>query len=312
MRSTIASKRGALDRATSFVARGLLAVLAVMCVSLAITLSSAVVGPYSMDVTFDLLPTSLQFNEADWSQTEDDKGIRCTDETRAFNDGLSWVRCRFVANEINDAKHYLHGQGLQTGDVYRNIRIKPVNGGYGFYVAAVAIAAGLIVLLKLFFGWRLSSELKLIGDLRWRTLAVMVAPTALCLVLAWLIFWTVGGEAGQSAVQSFGPSDRISLMVAAVVIAPVLEELLYRGLIFDLLQRAGGAAPACLVGTSLFVISHGAMELWDSGIPRLVMLGVVSVCLYAIRARFGSLILCIGAHAFFNVVVVLALLSAAG
>ena len=312
LRSIIVSRGKYLWRALAFILRAWLAAAAVLFVALVVTLSSAASGPYSIDVTFDLLPTSLQFNEVEWSQADDDQEIRCTDETRAVNDGVSWVRCYFVANEINDAKQYLHRQGLQTGDVYRNVRIKPVNGGYGFYVASVFIAAALIILLMRFFGWRLSSELKLISNLGWRALAVLVAPTALCVALAWLVFWMVGVQASHSVAQSLSPADRISLMVAAILIAPVLEELLYRGLVFDLLQRASGAVPACMVGTGLFVISHGAMELWDSGTPRLVMLGVVSVCLYAIRARFGSLILCIGAHAFFNAVVVLAWLSASG
>lgn len=280
--------------------------------SLSITLSSAVSGPYSMDITFDVLPTSLQFNEVDWSQADDDQGIRCTDETHTLNDGVSWVRCRFVANEINDAKQYLHRQGMQTGAVYRNIRITPVNGGCGFYVASVVVAAGLSILLMRFFGWSLSSELKLIGNLGWRALAVLAAPTALCIVMASLISWMVGMEAGNLVVQSFSTSERISLMVAAILIAPLLEELLYRGLVYSLLHRASGSVPACMVGTGLFVISHGSMEFWDSGTLRLAMLGVISVSLYAIRVRFGSLILCIGAHALFNAVVVLAWLSAAG
>lgn len=309
---TVGRARKLLGSAVALVLRVWLAAAAVLFVALVVTLSSAAAGPYSIDVTFDLLPTSLQFNEVDWSQVDDSHGIRCTDETHALNDGVSWVRCRFVANEINDAKQYLHRQGLQTGDVYRNIWIKPVNGGYGFYAASVVIAAGLIILLMRFFGWRLSLELKLIRDLGWRAFAVLVAPAAFCMVLTWLIFWVVGVEASHPVVQSLDPSDRISLMVAAILIAPVLEELLYRGLVFDLLQGASRAVPACIVGTGLFVVSHGAMELWDSGIPRFVMLGVASVCLYAIRVRFGSLILCIGAHAFFNAVVVLAWLSTTG
>jgi len=312
MRPAIVRKVRLLDRAIWLFLQGCLAAFAVLCVSFAIALSSAVSGPYSMDVTFDLLPASVEFNQVDWSQADDDQGIRCSDETRVVNDGFSWVRCHFVANEINDAKEYLHRQGMQTGDVYRNIRIRPVNGGYGFYVTSVVVVAVLITLLMRFFGWRLSSELKLIRDLGWRALAVLVAPTALCMVLAWLIFWGGGVEASQLTVQSLSPSDRVSMMVAAILIAPVLEELLYRGLVFDLLQRANGAVPACMVGTGLFVISHGAMEFWDSGTPRLVTLGVASVCLYLIRVRFGSLILCIGAHAVFNAVVVLAWLSASG
>ncbi|WP_296251195.1 CPBP family intramembrane glutamic endopeptidase [uncultured Stenotrophomonas sp.] len=312
LRSILLRRRKLFSRAVAFVLRVWLAAAAVLLVALMVTLSSAAAGPYSIDVTFDVLPTSLQFSEIDRRQVDDEQGIRCSDETSAFNDGVSWVRCRFVASEINDAKRYLHRHGLQTGDVYRNVRIKPVSGGYGFYVASVVIAAALIILLGKFFGWHLSSELKLICNLGWRVLAVLIAPTALCMALAWLIFWAIGIEPSQTVVQSLSPSDRISLMVAAILIAPVLEELLYRGLVFDLLQRASGAVPACLVGTGFFVVSHGAMELWDSGIPRLVMLGVVSVCLYAIRVRFGSLILCIGAHAFFNAVVVLAWLSTAG
>lgn len=312
LRAKFLSRGKLFRRAGGFILRAWLAAFAVLLVSLVVILSSAAAGPYSMDVTFSLSPTSLQFGEVDWSAADDDQNIRCTDETLALNDGVSWVRCRFIADEINDAQKYLHRRGMQTGGVFRDIRIKPVTGGYGFYVASVAIAAVLTILLMRVFGWSLSAELKLIRSLGWGALVVLVAPTVIFMSLASLILWAVGFEARHSVVQSFSPSEQISLMVAAILIAPLLEELLYRGLVYSLLQRASGAIPACMVGTGLFVISHGSMELWDSGIPRLLMIGFLSVSLYAIRIRFGSLILCIGAHAFFNAVVVLAWLSASG
>ncbi|MNV94190.1 hypothetical protein D3C71_1889650 [compost metagenome] len=63
---------------------------------------------------------------------------------------------------------------------------------------------------------------------------------------------------------------------------------------------------ACIVGTALFVICHLATEFWEAGRLRLLMLVVMSTCLYAIRARFGSITLCIGAHALANTLVLLA------
>ena len=312
LRAEFLNKGKLFRRAGAFILRAGLAAFAVLLVSLVVILSSAVAGPYSIDVTFDLLPTSLQFGEVEWNAADDDQNTRCTDETLALNDGVSWVRCRFIADEINDAKQYLHRQGMQTGEVYRDIRITPVRDGYGFYLASVVIAAGLAMLLIRVFRWSLSAELKVIKNMGWGAFVVLVAPTVIFMSLASLFFWAVGVEARHSAVQSFSPSEQISLMVAAILIAPLLEELLYRGLVYSLLQRASGAIPACMVGTGLFVIAHGSMEFWDSGIPRLLMIGFLSVSLYAVRVRFSSLILCIGAHAFFNAVVVFAWLSAAG
>ncbi|MBX3356313.1 MAG: CPBP family intramembrane metalloprotease [Phycisphaeraceae bacterium] len=101
------------------------------------------------------------------------------------------------------------------------------------------------------------------------------------------------------------------LVIGAVVIAPVVEEVLYRGVLQQTLRRAGASARgAILITTTLFTIMHlgdGAIDqesAWTA-LPALFVLGLLFGVLYE---RSGRLAAPIAAHALFNLVNVLVML----
>lgn len=259
-----------------------------------------------MDITFDLAAASPPFRAPLGRHADVDRNIQCTDETPRINDRKNWVRCRFIAEEIDYATRYLEQLGLKTGPTYRNIRITPINGGYGFHIAAAFAAAVLIALLMLKDRWSLRADIQHIRDLGWRVGPILATPAFCTVALVSLVHLAMRGDAPSPSPPTFNPAENIPLVVSGVLVAPLIEELLHRGLVFSLLSRVLGAIPACVAGTGLFVVSHASMELWDTGFLRLLMLVSISVGLHAIRARFGSILLCIGAHAFFNSLVLLA------
>ena len=77
-----------------------------------------------------------------------------------------------------------------------------------------------------------------------------------------------------------------------VLVAPVVEELIFRGLGFSLLAHLGTPAAIVLVGVA-FAVAHGLVE----ALPVLVALGAA---LAYLRARSGSVYPGILLHAFFN------------
>ncbi|WP_414151825.1 lysostaphin resistance A-like protein [Acetobacterium carbinolicum] len=84
--------------------------------------------------------------------------------------------------------------------------------------------------------------------------------------------------------------------ISAVVLAPICEELIFRGFIFNKMLTRFSAAKAVIISSVIF----GAMHLTTGISPTLV--GMV---LCVIFMKYGSLLPCMIIHSFHNLVVVL-------
>jgi membrane protease YdiL (CAAX protease family) len=95
------------------------------------------------------------------------------------------------------------------------------------------------------------------------------------------------------------PWTLIVLGVQAVVLAPVVEEFLYRGVLLSALVRGTGALAALVVSSALFAIVHAPVE--PQAVAPLFFLGM-ALGYAAYRTR--SLVAPILAHALFNALMV--------
>lgn len=95
------------------------------------------------------------------------------------------------------------------------------------------------------------------------------------------------------------------LVVTVVVLAPVLEEVVFRGLLFQVLRRRLGLWPGIVLSSMTFAIVH--LELIDRPISLAALL-VLGAWLAGALHRTGSLVVPITAHALFNAVAVIATL----
>lgn len=107
------------------------------------------------------------------------------------------------------------------------------------------------------------------------------------------------GYALQTAIYGSidyaGPRDStLQFLLLALVIAPVIEELFYRGWMLSLLRSVWGDTPALLVSSGLFAAVH----FW-SGASVFYVFGVAAV-LAAVKMRTNSISCCIVLHAAFN------------
>lgn len=95
-------------------------------------------------------------------------------------------------------------------------------------------------------------------------------------------------------------------VVAAVVLAPIIEELIYRGALFQSARSSFGMVGGIVVSALVFAGVHA--EVWSSA-PAMFGLLVLGLWLAAIFHRTGSLVVPVLAHATFNgVTLALALL----
>lgn len=114
----------------------------------------------------------------------------------------------------------------------------------------------------------------------------------------------------QTALEVFTSPEtpygaKIGLVVVAACLAPLAEELLFRGLIHDVLRRRASFWPAAIFGSTLF----GALHIESSKtIVFAIPLAVLGICLCWVREagpwRYGGgrLWSCVVVHICFNAV----------
>ncbi|MFN3165439.1 MAG: lysostaphin resistance A-like protein [Phycisphaeraceae bacterium] len=148
----------------------------------------------------------------------------------------------------------------------------------------------------------------------WRDVGWAAAAVPVAVALAWTcgqamvllsksLGWAVS-ESGHATLERLAddPSRAfiVQVVIAAVVLAPLLEEPLFRGLLQTSLMRLfhGRRWPALLIASALFSVTHAWVVPWQNLVP-LFVLGLVFGYLYE---RTGSLLTPVLAHAGFNAI----------
>jgi membrane protease YdiL (CAAX protease family) len=185
----------------------------------------------------------------------------------------------------------------------------------------VALLAVEAVTLVGIFGWLAARGLitwRILGPVRprWRHLAlgagVGIAGFFIATVIPELIRQALGipPPPRQQILEFVAGGQRgiWLVVVTVVVVAPVVEEVVFRGLLFQVLRRRLGLWVGIALSSVTFAIVH--LELLDRPLSLGALL-VLGAWLAAAFHRTGSLVVPITAHALFNGVAVAATLSAA-
>ncbi len=124
-------------------------------------------------------------------------------------------------------------------------------------------------------------------------LAVILYGVAFLLTLAF------GGQ-GTALDRLVESSRAAALMIAflAVATAPIVEESIYRGILYPAIARVSGAKVAIILVTLLFAVPH-VPQYWPN-IAVISSITLLSVALTVLRARTGRLLPCIAVHFVFN------------
>lgn len=95
--------------------------------------------------------------------------------------------------------------------------------------------------------------------------------------------------------------SRAAVVFMAVVVAPVAEEIIFRGYFYGVIRRYGGRIPALLVSSILFAAIHVHL-------PSLLGLFLLAMILCLLYERTGSLWANITLHAAFNTSTIVSLI----
>ena len=162
-------------------------------------------------------------------------------------------------------------------------------------LAAYGVFLGVVLLLTL--GLDRRQFLALRRPTSWARAAGISALVIVAVLIAGAAVAPFGNpEQEQGLIPERWDSDRIAQFLAfavvVIVVAPIVEELMFRGVGYGLLERFGRTAAIVLVG-----IAFGAMHGLVAGFPVIATFGIG---LAYLRARTGSIYPCMLLHASFN------------
>lgn len=144
--------------------------------------------------------------------------------------------------------------------------------------------------IKDVFGWSWSPRLGL-----WKSVALAI----LLFVLTLFLLGFFGGQKTDlDRILESSRAAALALAALAVVTAPLVEEMIYRGLLYSAFHKVIGQWPAVLVVTAMFAGLH-VVQYWPNA-GAISAITLLSLALTTIRARTGRLLPCFVVHLVFN------------
>jgi membrane protease YdiL (CAAX protease family) len=193
-------------------------------------------------------------------------------------------------------------------EISGRVRVAPAQPGlWQMVLASLSFQGAALVMIGFFlrehqlgwsegFGFR-NGPARALGLGLVATLTILPVAWLLQMGFAALLIWLNFEAESQAAVQVLrdapGWLDRLPLGLVAIVIAPPAEEMLFRGLLYPTVKRAGFPRLALWGTAFLFAAIH-----WNlPSFPSLVLLALVLTWLYE---KTDNLLAPIAAHSLFN------------
>lgn len=129
----------------------------------------------------------------------------------------------------------------------------------------------------------------------WRSSALALS---LFIVTLFLVGFFGGQKTDLDRILESSRATAVTLAIIAVATAPLVEEMIYRGLLYSAFQRAIGQWWAVIVVASMFAGLH-VVQYWPNA-GAISSITLLSVVLTVVRARTGRLLPCFVMHLVFN------------
>jgi membrane protease YdiL (CAAX protease family) len=126
-----------------------------------------------------------------------------------------------------------------------------------------------------------------------------VALAIFLFLIAMYVSYRFGGQ--DTDIERLLQSSRAAALITAVLAAttaPLVEETIYRGLLYSAFRRAIGPVFAVIVVASMFAGLH-VLQYWPNA-GAISAITLLSVALTVVRARTGRLLPCFVIHLVFN------------
>lgn len=148
-------------------------------------------------------------------------------------------------------------------------------------------------------GWEWSEKFKLIHAIG-LAVAMFIAAFAMEHVLP-------HKETQLEKLLKLGPEIKYMIAILAVLTAPLVEELVYRGILYSGVERVWGKTGAVITVTLLFTLVHIPQYIQSPAAITAILL--LSATLTVLRAWTGKLLPCFVVHLVFNGIQSVALIA---
>lgn len=119
------------------------------------------------------------------------------------------------------------------------------------------------------------------------------------LIVGTALTYALGGEKTQiDEIIANSPATRYAVALLAASTAPLVEELVYRGVLYSAFQRTMGTAWAVVLVSALFTLVHVLQYYNNLGV--IAVISILSISLTLVRAYTGRLLPCFVIHMVFN------------
>lgn len=135
---------------------------------------------------------------------------------------------------------------------------------------------------------------------------LLLYPAILVVAIPLQIFFQLFSQASVSTPEQV-PSDlstlgKVLTVVLAVVVAPITEELFYRGVLFRSVRDRHGFWPGALASAALFGLVHYVPAPWQDFMLLQSIMVVTGIGLAWIYEWRGTIVASIAAHMVFNII----------
>ncbi|MBU3664650.1 MAG: CPBP family intramembrane metalloprotease [Chthoniobacterales bacterium] len=221
--------------------------------------------------------------------------------------GTDWVRWSDAAVAILLGAWLVSlGRDALLSSGERSIEFRSLVTGALVYGAVVLFLLGGFIYRDLspmrVFGLATSPFFRALGQ----ALLALVAAYPVLMLVQSMVYGVSGGDPSMQDVVRFlqesqSPRDRWAVLLMAVVVAPVAEEIIFRGFLYPVGKKFGGAFVSALLTSLLFAALHGHA-------PSVPALCTLALCLVLAYEKSGSLLVPMIMHAVFNAISVSAIL----
>jgi len=185
------------------------------------------------------------------------------------------------------AKHFVLSR-------FPSLRFLVQSPNEGIYLFLFQALLDLLILLFIYFTVTLKYNAPFLKSLKWRPqkelrIATYI-PAGIGLALAVLGASTLFPNPQESPIEKLlkVPLTAFLFATLGVLVAPFVEEVIFRGFLYPVVERRLGTTSAVVVTAMLFSGVH-VSQLWGSW-PAIILITVVGFTLSSVRARTDALL----------------------
>ena len=185
------------------------------------------------------------------------------------------------------AKHLVHAK-------FPSVRFLLQSPNEGIYLFLFQALLDLLILLFIHFTITLKYNARFFQSLKWRPRSEIrisrYIPVGIVLALAVLGASTLFPNPQESPIEKLlkVPLTAFLFATLGVLVAPFVEEVVFRGFLYPVVERRLGKASALVVTALVFSGVH-VSQLWGSW-PAIVLITVVGFTLSSVRAHTDALL----------------------